>query len=141
MAIKIKDIAVAAQKFVTRGAAAAPDYVNGIKGSGATWQTNAAAAEPNYDAGVQAAIARQAYSKGITRVGGQKFEDRASSVGAQRYPQGIRDAGPAWTTGFTPYQQTLSAITLPPKRPKGDPSNYARVQAVGDALRKKKIGA
>ena len=141
MALKVKDLAVAAQKFVNRGSGAAADYANGIKGAGATWQANAAAAEPNYDAGVQAAIARQAYSKGVTRVGGGKYESRASSVGAQRYPQGIRDAGPSWESGFSPYQQTLSSLTLPPKRPKGDPSNYARVQAVGDALRKKKIGA
>lgn len=141
MPLKVKDIAVAMAKFVNRGSGAAQDYANGIKGAGATWQANAAAAEPNYDAGVQAAIARQAYSKGVTKAGGSKYENRASTVGAQRYPQGIRDAGPAWEAGFGPYQQTLASLTLPPKRPHGDPANYARVQFVGDALRKKKIGA
>jgi hypothetical protein len=31
-------------------------------------------------------------------------------------------------------------LTLPPRRPKGDPANFQRSQMVADALRKKKVG-
>jgi hypothetical protein len=139
MALKVKDAAMAAQKFVTRGQAAAGDYKNGVSAAGDTWQQHSAAAGDTFAAGVQDAITRGAYAKGINHAGSAKYVTNASNKGAQRYPQGISQAGPAWQNGTAPYLTTLSNITLPPRRPKGDPGNMARVQAVTDALRKKKI--
>jgi hypothetical protein len=140
MALKVKDPGTARDKFINRGAAAAPDYTNGVKGAGNSWQQNTAASADNYSAGVTDAISRGAFQKGVQQAGGAKYEQRASTVGAQRYPQGIRDAGPAWEAGTTPYLQTLSALNLPPRRPKGDPSNWQRAQVVGEALRRRKVG-
>ncbi len=140
MPLKVKDSATSRDKFVNRGASAAPDYANGVKGAGGTWQANTTAGAPNYAAGVQEAINRHAFEHGIAKATGAKWEARASGVGAQRYPQGIREAGPAWEAGTAPYLQTLAGLTLPPRRPKGDPGNWQRAQAVGDALRRKKVG-
>lgn len=140
MALKVKDPATARDKFTTRGAAAAGDYANGVKGAGQQWQQGAIAGAENFAAGVQDAITRGAFQKGVQQSGGAKYEQRASTVGAQRFPQGIRDAGPAWEQGTTPYLQTLSSLNLPPRRPKGDPSNWQRAQAVGEALRRRKVG-
>lgn len=139
MAIKVKDAAMAAQKFVTRGQAAAGDYQKGVQGAGDTWQAHSAAASDTFAAGVQEAITRGAYTKGIAKAGSGKYVNNASTKGAQRYPQGVATAGPAWQDATAPYLQTLQGITLPPRRPKGDPGNMARVQAVTDALRKKKL--
>ncbi len=139
MAIRVKDAAMAAQKFVTRGQAAAGDYGKGVQAAGDIWQAHAAAAGDTFAAGVQDAITRGAFAKGIAKAGSAKYVMRAAGVGAQRYPQGVAQAGPAWQDKTAPYLQTLAGITLPPRRPKGDPGNMARVSAVTDALRKKKL--
>jgi hypothetical protein len=139
LAIKVKDVSTAGKKFVTRGSAAGADYTEGVRGAGADWQAATSAAAETFAAGVQEAITRGAFLKGVQRAGGGKYESRATTVGARRFPEGIREAQPAWESGTGPYLQTIAGLTLPPRRPKGDPGNYARVQAVGDALRKRKL--
>lgn len=139
MAIKVKDAASAATKFVQRGQAAAADYTKGVAGAGDSWAQNTAAAADTYAQGVQEGISRNAFSKGVAKAGPQKFVTNSTTKGAQRYPQGIATAGPAWQDGTAPYLQVLSGLTLPPRRPKGDPGNMARVSAVTEALRKKKV--
>lgn len=140
MAIKVKDAATAASKFVQRAQAAAPDYAKGVAGAGATWQAHSAAASDAWGAGVQSAVANGRFTKGINRVGGAKWETAASTKGAQRYPQGVAGAGPNWQANTGPYLDTIASLTLPPRRPKGDPGNFQRAQMVADALRKKKVG-
>jgi hypothetical protein len=140
MAIKVKDAAASATKFVQRAQAAAPDYQRGVQGAGQTWQTNAAAANDSYVAGVTAAANAGRFARGINAAGGQKYEAAAAGKGAQRYPQGVASAGPTWQAKTQPYLDTLAGLQLPPRRPKGDPANFQRVQIVGDALRKKKVG-
>lgn len=140
MALKVKDAASAAAKFVQRAQAAAPDYTKGVTGAGTTWQAHSAAAGDSWGAGVQAAVANGRYAKGVNRVGGAKWEQAATGKGAQRYPQGVAQAGPNWQAGTQPYLDTISSLTLPPRRPKGDPANFQRAQMVADALRKKKVG-
>jgi hypothetical protein len=139
LAIKVKDPATSAVKFATRAAAAAPDYAAGVVAAGQDWQAATTAAEPNYDAAIQDAISRKAFSRGVTAAGGAKFATNASTIGAQRFPQGVRNAQGTWQNGVAPYLQTIASVQLPPRRPKGDPANMARVQAVTDALRKKKL--
>jgi hypothetical protein len=140
MAIKVKDASTAASKFVNRSQAAAPDYQKGVAGAGQSWVTNSAAAADTYSQGVQQAVANGRYSKGVQAAGASKYETNASGKGAQRYPQGVATAGPTWQDKVTPYLQTVANLTLPPRRPKGDPANYQRSQMVADALRKKKVG-
>ena len=69
-----------------------------------------------------------------------KYQTRASGVGAQRYPQGVAGSQQAYQTAVTPYLTTISNLTLPPRQPKGSVANYQRVQAVGNALRAQKLG-
>ena len=139
--MKVKDAAVSAAKFKTRAMAAGADYAAGVKAAGQDWQTNTGAAGENYATGVQAAIGRNAFTKGVQAAGSEKYVRNASGVGAQRYPQGVGNAEGDWARGTQPYLETLRNLTPPPRRPKGDPGNYARVQAVGEALRARKLGA
>jgi hypothetical protein len=139
--MKVKDAAVSAAKFKTRAMAAGADYAAGVKSAGTEWQANASAAGENYATGVQAAIGRNAFTKGVTAAGSEKYTRNASGIGAQRYPQGVGNAEGDWARGVQPYLETLRNLTPPPRRPKGDPGNYARVQAVGEALRARKLGA
>jgi len=139
MAINVKDVSASATKFVQRSQAAAPDYQKGVQGAGGHWQTQAAAANDTYVAGVTAAANAGRYRNGVSNKAA-KYEQNAAGKGAARYPQGIAQAGPAWQAGFSPYASVLSSLNLPPRRPKGDPSNYQIAQAVGDALHKKRLG-
>jgi hypothetical protein len=141
MALKVRDAATAMKKFVARGQAAAGDYADGVRGAGQDWQAKTVAAAETYATGVTESIGRNAFARGVQDAGGARYEQKASTVGAQRFPQGIREAGGDWERGTAPYLGVLAGLTLPPRRPKGDPANYARVQAVGDALRRRKVGS
>ena len=140
MPIKVKDAATAAAKFTSRAAGAAADYQAGVPGAGPSWQAGATAASDNYDAGVQAAIGRKAFAAGIQKAGGAKYAAKAGTIGARRFPEGVREAGPDFQAGVALYLATIAALTLSPRRPKGDPANFLRVQQVGEALRRKKVG-
>jgi hypothetical protein len=140
MAIKVKDAGTAASKFTQRAAAAAGDYQAGVQGAAEDWQRNTAASADNYAAAVQEAITRGAFQRGVQAAGGAKFASRAATTGARRFPEGVREGGPAFQAGVQPYLQTIAGLTLPPRRPKGDPANFQRVQVIGDALRRRKVG-
>lgn len=140
MAIRIKDTGALAKKFVQRASAAAPDYKSGVEQSGQDWQANTAAAADNYAAGVQQAIGDGRFRRGVEQAGSAKFVQRASTLGAQRYPTGVGASEGDWSKGTQPYLQTIAGLTLPPRRPKGDPGNMARSQAVASALRAQKVG-
>lgn len=140
MAINVADVQTSATKFVQRAQAAAPDYQKGVQGAGASWQANSTAANDTYVAGVTAAANAGRYKNGVANKA-SKYETNASGKGAQRYPQGVAQAGPNWAAGFQPYASTMQSLTLPARRPKGDPSNYQISQAVGTALHAKKVGS
>ena len=141
MALRVKAAADSAAKFVARAQAAGGDYTKGVSAAGDLWQQKASAAGDAYAAGVQAAIGRKGFEKGVAKAGAQKYVANASTKGASRYPAGVAQAGPNWQSSTQPYLDTLAGLNLPPRHPRGDPGNIARVQAVADALRKKKLGS
>jgi hypothetical protein len=141
MAIELKDTATIARKFVQRAGAAGAEYTAGVTGKGGKWATNTAAGGDNYEQGVTAAIGRKAFQKGVSAAGPAKFEQKASTIGATRYPQGVAGAEAAFTQGFEKYANVLKGVALPPRAPKGSPQNLQRVAAVADALHRAKTGA
>lgn len=139
MSLKVASAADAAKKFVARAGQAGGDYANGVKDAGQNWQDKASASEGTYAAGVQAAIGDKRYSRGVTKAGAARYVSQASSIGAQRYPQGVANAGPTYQQNVQPYLDTIASVTLPQRMPKGDPANWNRSMAVGQALRQKKL--
>lgn len=139
-AIRIRDAGSLAQKFAQRAAAAAPDYTSGVKDAGADWEANTKASEDNYAAGVTQAIGDKRFGKGVAAAGAAKYVNRAGTLGAQRYPSGVQASQGEWAQKTQPYLQVISSLNLPPRRPKGDPANAARAQAVAAALRSAKVG-
>lgn len=140
MALRVRSAGDAAAKFANRGAAAQGDYKNGLVGSGQAWQGNTAAAGDNYAAGVQQAITRGAFTKGVNKSGGAYFEQRATTIGANRYADGVRNGQQNYQDGVQPYLDTLSKVNLTPRGPKGDPRNMQRATEVAQALRAAKVG-
>lgn len=139
MAIAVKDVTAAAKKFVTRAQAAAPDYTAGVQNAGGKWAANTKASSESWAAGVTQAAQSGRFAAGVNQNSTNKFQTNAATKGAQRYPSGVAGASDAWTSGVTPYLNTIANLNLPPRQPKGSPANYVRVQAVGDALRQKKL--
>jgi len=140
MAIAVKDAAASATKFAQRAAAAGADYVAGVRGAGARWAAGTAAGAENWALSVQAAVTRGAFARGVAEAGPGKYTERASTIGAQRFPQGAQAAGPEWQRKTQPYLDVIRQLDLPPRRPAGDPGNNARAQMVGQALRARKVG-
>lgn len=124
-------------KFARNAQAAGGDYLEGVKSPKRDWEESTKAAEANYEAGVQEAIGRKAFGKGVGAAGNEAHRKGVETVGRQRYQQGVAVSGDKYARGFAPYKSKLESLTLAPRGPKG--TNYTRVQEVGDALRKEKI--
>lgn len=140
MAVKVKDAAASAQKFVTNAGMATTAYTNGVANAGPTWAANTKAAADTWAQGVQAAAANGRFGAGIDQDAQNKFQTRASGAGSQRYAPGVQAAGPAWQTGTAPFLATIASLNLPPRQPKGSPANNQRSAMVAAALRAKKLG-
>lgn len=140
MAVKVKDATQSAQKFVQNASTAGPAYAAGVANAGNTWAANTAASEQSWAQGVTAAAANNRFAQGITPASQQKYQARASGVGAQRYPQGVQGSQQAWLNNTKPYLDTIANLNLPARQPKGSPNNVQRVAAIATALRAKKLG-
>lgn len=139
MPIKIKSGAAIADKFASKAAAAGPEYTAGVQSPRRDYAAATTAAKDTYAQGVQAAIANDSFSKGVSAAGTAKWQRKAVSVGAQRFPQGAQAAKGDYQTGVQPFLDTIAAIDLPPRGPKGDPGNINRVAQVANALRQRKL--
>lgn len=128
--IRVKDISKSAERFAQRGAAAQKEYLEGLAGTGAAWQEETANSEQNYEAGVQAAMGRKAFGRGVRKSGGQYFEQRAIQVGGQRFAPGIIAGKDNWAEGSKPYLEAAKGIQLPAAGPKGAAQNAERSRTV-----------
>lgn len=130
----VKDMATISQKFAARAAVAGPDYERGASNPRRPWAQSAAAAEANYATGVQAAIAKGRFGKGVAKAGDQKFLRGVKEKGVARFPAGVAAATGDYAAGFEPFRAALQSTTLPPRRARRDPSNLQRVNAVVTAM-------
>ncbi len=138
MPINIKPTDQIAAKFAARAAAAGADYKSGVLAPKAPQADSAIAAAGVWAQAIADAAARGAFAAGLQRSGNEKWQRKASTVGAARYPQGVQAAAPDYSAGVAKFFDVLRNLTLPPRNIKGQ--NMARVQAVVDALRKAKQG-
>ncbi len=127
-----------AERWKSRAAAASQTYVDGVNNPRRDWAEATAAAEANYAQGIQSAVSKKSFSKGVKRVGSEKQKRGVTEKGATRFAQGVQLGDANYQTGIAPYIQELESKTLPPRGPKGSPANLERVRAVNDALFKKK---
>ncbi len=137
----IKPTAVSADKWVRRAGQAGPDYTRGVQNPRTSWAEATAQAADAQAAGVQQAISEGRFEKGVAKAGNAKWQRKASTVGAQRFGQGVAAAKGDYESGFAPYAAVIQGVTLPPRGPKGDPRNYERTKIIGDALHSAKTGA
>ncbi len=143
MAIQIKDTGTLSKKFSDRAANAAPDYKSGVSAPRRPWMASAAASEPTWEAGVQDAVSRKAYQKGVNRVGDSKWQTASQVKGADKghYADGVRLAAAAWAAGVGPYLSALATLDPGPKGIKGSSANQQRSIVVQQKLHAIKVGS
>ena len=103
------------------------------------WARNTAAAADNFHMAVTAANVKERFRRGVVKAGASKFARKVAAVAAGRFSEGVGVAQPDYKAGVEPFFSTLAALTLSPRKPRGDPSNYNRVQEVGKALNAKRL--
>lgn len=140
MAIKLKPIADVAAKWARRASAAGPDYEAGIRAPKEDWATAAKNAEAAFEAGIQDAISRKAFGKGVSKAGTEKWSRKALAVGPARYGPGVTAAQPDYASEFGPFRDALERIVLPARGRRGDPANIERVRTIATALHSQKTG-
>lgn len=137
---QIKSTSASAEKWARRAGQSAQDYASGVKSPRRSWSEATASAADAQAAGVQQAISNGSFAKGVQAAGDAKWSRKATTVGAQRFGPGVAAAKSDYEQGFAPYAQVISGVQLPPRGAKGDPRNFERVQAIGNALHEAKVG-
>lgn len=138
--IRIKDTASIAKKFVTRAAGAGGDYTAGVQAAGQDWESATKASADNYKAGVSAAAADGRFERGVAEAGAAKWLQKATTLGAQRYPSGVAASESDYAKGVQPHLDAMKSLDLPPRRPTGDPANMQRANVVATKNRAIKLG-
>lgn len=141
MAIETKTIGEAQKKWgeVTPGRAS--EYVAQTVARAAKWESNTLAAVPVWHQSLQAANIQARMSTALRRAGAAKFGRKVREVGQTRFGSGVTAALADYAERFAPYLQIIQGLNLPSRGPRGDPRNYNRVNAVGDALYRARIAA
>lgn len=128
-----------AEKWKRRSQAATQDYLEGVRNPRKQWQAETEKAEPAYQEGVQAAITRKSFGKGVRKAGQAAYERGVEVKGQRRFAEGVAASGDKYEQGFAPYEKVLEGLTLTPRGRRGDPKNLERVREVADALHKERL--
>jgi len=138
--VQTKPLDQVVAKWKRKVAGASEDYRQGVTNPKADWATETGKAEARYKTAVTQAAAEGRFGKGVSKAGTDKWKKGAMEKGISRWPEGVAMAEDEYRSGMGEVLSTIASVTLPAKGPKGDPRNYERVKAIGDALHKKKIG-
>jgi len=139
-AATVPSVSRVAQKWARRAASAAGEYEQGVASTAKSWAGATAAAEKNYVAAVNAAAAAGRFGKGVAKAGDAKWKKNATEKGPTRYAQGVGVAEQDYAGQVGPFLEVIGRTDLPARGPVGSEQNYARVSAIGKALRQAKTG-
>jgi hypothetical protein len=113
-------------------------YEQGVRNPVRDYAANAQAGSEAWKAGVQAAVARDGFKKGVAKVGTAKWQDRSIKLGPSRYGPGVQAAQGDYESGFAPYREAIAGVALPPRGPRRSPQNLQRVNAMVTAISMRK---
>jgi hypothetical protein len=136
---KIATTDVIAKKWLTVTPGRATDYEAGVLAPKRDWETNAVAATSSYKAAVTAANIDAKFKGGVKKAGTAKWQNKAKTLGKDRFGPGVSAAGPDFTAGFDPYRAVIEGVEMSDRKPRGDAANYNRVRQIGDALFAKRV--
>lgn len=137
----MKTASASAGKYVERAGAASGDYKSGAESTSKDQAAAAIAGKQNWAAALQAAITAGRYEKGLQASGKQAWLKCVQEKGANRYAEGVASGASKYATNSGKYDSARSAADSLPRGTKGSEANFARAKAVGQALRRAKVGA
>jgi hypothetical protein len=139
MSLPVKSGDAAASKYKDNAGRAGDAYKSGAVAAASTWAANTQAAAGNFKQAIQASGIDQRFSKGVAKAGAGKFAEKVTAVGGDRYAPGVAAGAADYRSGVDPYLQTMSGLTLAPRKPRGDPSNLKRVEQITSANHMKRL--
>ena len=139
MAVKVKDLAASVEKYASRAVGAADVFATEAEAAAEIWARNAAAADGNYHAAITAPNIQSRFKRGVSRAGAAKFARKIRDVAKDRYGPGITAGKEDYKADVEPYFSTIAALTLSPRKPRGDVANLTRVAEVTKALNAKRL--
>lgn len=132
--MEIKSLARITEKWGANSATAGDSYKQGVESPRRSWSESAAASDEARKEGLAAADARDAFVVGVREAGDAKWKKNASVLGPARFRQGVANAKPEFSAGFSKFHGVIAGVTLPPRGPKGSPENIDRVRVIAEAL-------
>jgi hypothetical protein len=138
--MEIKSLSRIGEKWTRVTPLRSEDYKIGIQNPRRDWEKSAIAAKDSHKMAMAAAAAQDSFAKGIAKAGSGKWQGRALQKGPGRFAEGVMVGGPDYEKGFAPYRDEIEKTVLPPRFPRRDPRNIARVSVGNIALAKKKTG-
>ena len=119
-------------KRITPGRAR--EFEEGVKNPKEQWEPETIAAAEAYNDGVRDAIERGAFAGGVRAAGQSHYVDMSLRKGVPRFRHGVEIGIPFYQRNFAPFREVIAGVELPPRKPKGDPSNLERVAVIAQAL-------
>lgn len=98
-----------AEKYGRRVAGAGQDYASGVQSPSRDWAQATASAEPRWKASLQEAMSNGAFARGVQQSGSAHWQERASTVGAQRYVAAAPEAAARYAAKAGQVMQAASA--------------------------------
>jgi hypothetical protein len=139
MALKVKSVAESRTKWTDNASRATEAFATGASAAADLWATKTAGAADNFSQAISAAGIKERFRSGVVKAGAAKFKRKIDEVARDRFGPGVNAAGPDYESGVSPYLSIMAGLTLTARKPKGDPTNYQRVEQVGKALNAKRL--
>lgn len=111
----------------------------GLRDPKKNWHDETLAAKEAWQGGVEGAISRDAFSKGVANVSQADYLDPALKLGVSRYRAGVTFGTDKYGKNFSPFREVIEGTSLPPRGPVGDPGNIERVRVMAAALHDAKV--
>lgn len=136
---KVRSIGKIAEKYGRVTPAKGHELEAGLRDPKKVWVEEAAAAGEAWRGGVEGAIARDGFVKGVVDAGQSAYIEPALKLGVSRYRAGVEFGIPKYSKKFAPFRDVIESTTLPPRGPVGDPANIDRVRTMAAALHDAKV--
>jgi hypothetical protein len=139
MAIKVKPLAEVVAKWAEVTPARATYYEKEATVAGDVWEASTKAAAKAFKSAITAPNIEALFLGGVKKAGASKYNRKVKDVGVDRFGPGVAAARPDFELGVSPMLDVIAGITLAARQPRGSLANYARVQAIGTELNKKRL--
>ncbi len=139
----MKTASQSVQKWQQRAGGAVGDYESGARSTTKDQAAAAIAAKGNWQQGIQAAISKGLYEKGLGRSGKGGWLAGVTEKGVANFGTGVASsvASQKYAENSGRFDSARNAAASVARGPKGSPQNLQRVAAVANALRAAKVGA